>query len=80
MDDATARVIGGIYIALCSALSEEGVRLANDVLFGFAESPRTRPPLLAMFSFPPEWLTTLLSRPASERPSFRPAQAPAISR
>jgi hypothetical protein len=43
MDNATARVLGGIYIALCSALSEEGVRLSNDVLYGFADSPHVRP-------------------------------------
>ena len=39
MDNATARVIGGIYMALSAALSSEGKRLANDVLFDLAESP-----------------------------------------
>jgi len=43
MDNATARVMGGIYIALCSALSPEGVEMANDVLFGFANNPSVRP-------------------------------------
>jgi hypothetical protein len=41
MNDSTIRVIGGIYFALCSALSEQGVDLANDVLFGLAEDPQT---------------------------------------
>jgi hypothetical protein len=43
MNNETARVMGGIYIALCSALSPEGVEMANDVLFGFANNPNVRP-------------------------------------
>ena len=41
MDDTTIRVIGGLYIALCSALSDQGVELANDVLFRLADDPQT---------------------------------------
>jgi hypothetical protein len=43
MNDETARVMGGIFVALCSALSPEGAEMANDVLFGFANSPNVRP-------------------------------------
>src|SRR6516164_6799812 len=43
MNNETARVMGGIYIAICSALSPEGVEMANDVLFGFANNPEVRP-------------------------------------
>jgi hypothetical protein len=43
MDNATARVMGGIYIALCTALSPEGVEIACDTLRGFADNPDTRP-------------------------------------
>jgi hypothetical protein len=43
MDNATARVVGGIYIALLAAVSDEGARLANDVLFGLAGSPIINP-------------------------------------
>jgi hypothetical protein len=42
MDNATARVMGGVYLALCTALSEEGARLAHDVLYGLADSPLIR--------------------------------------
>ena len=33
------RVLTAIYLAISSALSEEGVRLANDILFDLADSP-----------------------------------------
>jgi hypothetical protein len=39
----TARIIGGIYFALCAGLSDEGVRLANDILFNIADDPQTKP-------------------------------------
>lgn len=38
MDDTTARVIGGVFIAVCSALGDEAANLAHDVLYGFAEN------------------------------------------
>jgi hypothetical protein len=43
MNDSAARVLGGIYIALCSALSDQSVDLANDILFRFADDPETAP-------------------------------------
>ena len=43
MDNATARVMGGIYIAICAAISREGVEMANDVLLGFADNPNIHP-------------------------------------
>jgi len=43
MDNATARVLGGIYVAITSALTDEGARLAHDVLFDLAASPNIRP-------------------------------------
>jgi hypothetical protein len=41
MDDQTARVIGGIYIAFSSALTDEGARLVHDTLLGIADHPHT---------------------------------------
>ena len=43
MNDATARVVGGIYFAIRSALSTEGARLADHILFGLADNPSIRP-------------------------------------
>ena len=43
MNDDTARVVGGIYFALRSALSTEGARLADDILVGVADDPSLRP-------------------------------------
>jgi hypothetical protein len=43
MDNSNARVMGGIFIALCSALSPEGIEMANDVLWGFANNPNVCP-------------------------------------
>ena len=37
MDKSTARVMGAIYLALCQGLSDEGVLLANDTLYGIAD-------------------------------------------
>ena len=44
MNDSTVRVLGGLYIALCSALSDQGVELANDILFRLADDPQTEEP------------------------------------
>lgn len=44
MNDTTIRVIGGLYIALCAALSDQGVELANDILFRLADDPQTEEP------------------------------------
>jgi hypothetical protein len=43
MDNATARIIGGVYIAICTAMTDESAKLAHDVLFGFADNPEIRP-------------------------------------
>jgi hypothetical protein len=43
MDNQCGRIIGGIYIALSSALSEEAAQAAHDVLFSLSESPLIRP-------------------------------------
>jgi hypothetical protein len=40
---SNGKVIGGIYIALSSALSDEGLALANGVLYRIANDPRTPP-------------------------------------
>ena len=37
MDKTTARVIGGVYLAICQGLSAEGVTLANDLLYSLAD-------------------------------------------
>ena len=37
MDQSTARVIGGLYLALCQGLSDQGVALANDLLYTLAD-------------------------------------------
>jgi hypothetical protein len=38
MDHATARIMGGLYLALCEGLSDEGVALANDCLYQLADN------------------------------------------
>lgn len=43
MTDSDIVIMHGIYIALCSALSEQGVELANDILRHLADDPK-RPP------------------------------------
>ena len=43
MDNSTARIIGGCFIALCSALGEEVARAASDTLYRWADSPDFRP-------------------------------------
>jgi hypothetical protein len=43
MDNSIARIIGGMYFALCSALGEDIAQVAHDVLFGFADNPDLRP-------------------------------------
>jgi hypothetical protein len=42
MDTIAARSLGGVFIALCNALSPEAVELACNTLRGFAENPDTR--------------------------------------
>ena len=37
------RCLGGIYIALCSALTDEGAQLAHEHLRQLSESPHIRP-------------------------------------
>jgi hypothetical protein len=37
------RCLGGIYIALCSALTDEGAQLAHEHLHQLSESPHIRP-------------------------------------
>jgi hypothetical protein len=43
MDNSTARIIGGCFIALCSALSEEVAQAATDVLHHWADNPEFHP-------------------------------------
>jgi hypothetical protein len=43
MDNSSARVLGGVFIALCGALSPEGVETACNTLRGFADNPENRP-------------------------------------
>jgi hypothetical protein len=66
MDNATARVMGGIYIALCAALSDEGARLANDVLFGLADSSIINPADARIYRLIAESASTQ----SDERPRF----------
>ena len=44
MNDTTIRIVGGLYIALCAGLSDQGVELANDILFRLADDPQTEEP------------------------------------
>jgi len=37
MDKSTVRVIGALYLALCQGLSDQGVALANDLLYAIAD-------------------------------------------
>ena len=39
---AFARISGSLFIALCSGLSDRGVRLATDELRDLSENPRIR--------------------------------------
>ena len=43
MDIIAARSLGGVFIALCTALSPKGAEIACDTLRGFADNPDTRP-------------------------------------
>ena len=43
MDTIAARSLGGVFIALCNALSPKGAEIACDTLRGFADNPDTRP-------------------------------------
>jgi hypothetical protein len=43
MDNQCGRIIGGIYIVLSSALSDESARAAHDALFSLSESPLIKP-------------------------------------
>jgi hypothetical protein len=43
MDNSTARILGGIYIAVCAGMSEQAAALSHDVLFGLADSPNVCP-------------------------------------
>jgi len=38
-----ARISGSLFMALCSGLPDQGVRLAIDVLRDLAENPQVRP-------------------------------------
>jgi hypothetical protein len=66
MDNATARVMGGIYIALLAAVSDEGARLANDVLYGLADSPIINPVDARIYKL----IADSASQEASERPQL----------
>jgi hypothetical protein len=41
--NAMGRCLGGIYVSLCSALTDEGARLAHETLHQLSESPLIRP-------------------------------------
>jgi hypothetical protein len=43
MDNATARIIGGCFIALCSALGPDVATAATDVLHRWADNPEFHP-------------------------------------
>jgi hypothetical protein len=46
------RIVGGVYLALTAALTDEGARLANDVLFDLSESADVRPDAISRFPRP----------------------------
>jgi hypothetical protein len=37
MDQSTGRLLGAVYLALTQGLSQEGVELANDILYSIAD-------------------------------------------
>jgi hypothetical protein len=41
--NAMGRCLGGIYVSLCSALTDEGAQLAHEHLHLLSESPLIRP-------------------------------------
>jgi hypothetical protein len=41
--NAMGRCLGGIYVSLCSALTDEGAQLAHEHLHQLSESPLIRP-------------------------------------
>jgi len=45
MDHSNNLIVGAAFIALCNALSFEGVEMACDTLRGFADNPDLRPEL-----------------------------------
>jgi hypothetical protein len=43
MNECTARIIGGIYFAICAGLSDEQAACANAILRDFADNPKINP-------------------------------------
>jgi hypothetical protein len=43
MENMIGRLLGGIYIALKSALPDENAEIAHEILFRFSENPEVRP-------------------------------------
>jgi hypothetical protein len=39
MDNTTALTLGGIFMAVCNALTDEQARIAKDALWRFAQNP-----------------------------------------
>ena len=72
MNDETARVMGGIYIALCTALSPEGVEIACDTLRGFADNPDTRPEDRIIYKTIADAATRPTDEPKAEIEQFEP--------
>jgi hypothetical protein len=43
MNECTARIIGGIYFAICAGLSDDQAASANAILRDFANNPKINP-------------------------------------
>ena len=74
MSNSDISIIYGIYIALCAALSQQGVELANDILLGFANDPQTPPDEARVYRMIAECGSEIGDRPMIPRPVPRGVQ------
>jgi hypothetical protein len=65
---STAMLMGGIYMALCAGLNDEGIALANSVLFDLSRSPTISPEEANVFRLIAENATINVSE---RRPALR---------
>jgi hypothetical protein len=66
--ESIAALLGGMYVALCAGLSDEGIAAANDILFYLAGRPTINPEEARIFRLIAESATI---RESDRRPALR---------
>jgi hypothetical protein len=66
--ESIAALLGGIYVALCAGLSDEGIAAANDILFYLAGRPTVGPEEARIFRLIAESATI---NESERRPTLR---------